>query len=336
MSNLAHPGEGIRPSPTQRAAVIYRADRVDLRRLQVIVEDTLEHLDWEETLWLPTATKEPGHSQVEDAVRAGATHVVVIGGDGTIRHVLQGLFDSAVDPDTVSLGIVPVGTGNVLARNLGIHLGNLQHATRQALIGSESRIDLGVARLTYASAAADSSQVFSVMAGVGLDAKIFANTDKMLKSRLGWVAYIDGGFKSLPSFFERMSVSVNDGPSRTLKLHSLIVGNCGLLPGGILLMPDASVNDGVLDVAAVGPRRFWNWMAFWSRVTWQNTVLRRIPAGRRLMDATANIKTLENLSGQKISVRPERAVAMQLDGDAVGTVTAVEFSVLPSALRVRL
>ena len=316
--------------------MIYRADRVDLRRVQTVVEDTLEHLDWAETLWLPTAAEDPGHSQVEGALRAGATHLVVIGGDGTIRHVLQGLFESAVDPDSVSLGIVPVGTGNVLARNLGIHLGNLQHATRRALIGDELRIDLGVARLTYAGETADSSQVFSVMAGVGLDAKIFANTDKMLKSRLGWVAYIDGGFKSLPSFFERMSVSVNDGPARTLKLHSLIVGNCGLLPGGILLMPDASVDDGILDVAAVGPRRFWNWVSFWSKVTWQNGVLRRIPAGRRLMDATANIKTLENLSGQKISVLPERAVAMQLDGDAVGIVTAVEFSVLPSAVRMRL
>ena len=101
-------------------------------------------------------------------------------------------------------------------------------------------------------------------------------------------------------------------------------------------MPDASVDDGILDVAAVGPRRFWNWVSFWSKVTWQNGVLRRIPAGRRLMDATANVKTIENLSGQRIEVLPERPVDMQLDGDPIGSVTEVEFSVMPSALRVRL
>ena len=133
-----------------------------------------------------------------------------------------------------------------------------------------------------------------------------------------------------------MSVSVNGGPSRTLKLHSLIVGNCGLLPGGILLMPDAAVDDGVLDIAAVGPRRLWNWFALVSRVTWQNTILRRVPAGRWLMDSTVNVKTLENLSGQNITVLPERPVQMQLDGDPIGTVTAVEFTVMPAAVRVRL
>ena len=314
--------------------MIYRDDRVERARLEAIVDQSLLSLDWAETIWFPTGEEQPGHSQAQDAIRQGATEIVVVGGDGTVRHVLQGLFDSPVDPDTVTIGIVPVGSGNVLARNLGIHLNQLQHATRRALLGDERRIDLGVARLSHENDY--TSQVFAVMAGVGLDAKIFANTDRMLKRRFGWVAYIDGGIKSLPAFFERMSVSVNDGPFRTLKVHSLIVGNCGLLPGGILLMPDASVDDGILDVAAVGPRRFWNWVAFWSRVTWQNGVLRRIPAGRRLMDSTANVKTLENLSGQKIVISPERPVSMQLDGDSIGTITAVEFSVLPGALRVRV
>ena len=316
--------------------MIYRDDRVERSRLEAIVDQSLAGLQWAETIWLPTGEETPGHSQVQDAIRAGATEIVVVGGDGTVRHVLQGLFDSPVSPDTVTLGIVPVGTGNVLARNLGIHLNHLQQATRRALLGEDRRIDLGLAHLKFEGEKVTTSHVFSVMAGVGLDAKIFANTDRMLKRRFGWVAYIDGGIKSLPAFFERMSVSVNDGPARTLKVHSLIVGNCGLLPGGILLMPDASVDDGILDVAAVGPRRFWNWMAFWSRVTWQNGVLRRIPAGRRLMDSTANVKTLENLSGQKIVISPERPVSMQLDGDSIGTITAVEFGVIPGALRVRL
>ena len=228
MSNAAKTGDAQQqPSTQKRAAVIYRADRVDLMRLKASVHETLEHLDWAETIWLPTAAEVPGQSQVQDALRAGATNIVIVGGDGTVRHALQGLYESPVDIDFVTIGVVPVGTGNVLARNLGIQLGNLPRAVRRALLGDEWRIDLGVAHLTFDGAQTRTTQVFSVMAGVGLDAKIFANTDRMLKNRYGWVAYIDGGIKSLPTFFERMNVSVNGGPARTLKLHSLMVGNCG-------------------------------------------------------------------------------------------------------------
>jgi len=166
-------GDSDRDSPTpKRAAVIYRADRVDLLRLHSLVDETLEHLDWRETIWLPTEAEKPGSSQVVDALRAGATTIVIVGGDGTVRHVLQGLFEGPVDPDTVAIGIVPVGTGNVLSRNLGIQLNNQPRAIRRALLGDEWRIDLGVATLKEVGAKQPRKQVFSVMAGVGLDAKI--------------------------------------------------------------------------------------------------------------------------------------------------------------------
>ena len=72
---MANGGQPTSNSPTKRAAVIYRADRVDLMRLHAIVDETLEHLDWAETIWLPTAAEQPGQSQVVDALRAGATTV---------------------------------------------------------------------------------------------------------------------------------------------------------------------------------------------------------------------------------------------------------------------
>jgi diacylglycerol kinase family enzyme len=162
------------------------------------------------------------------------------------------------------------------------------------------------------------------------------NTNPALKRKIGWVAYIEGGIKALPAKFDRLLVSVDGREPRRLKLHSLLVGNAGWLPGNISLMPDARLDDGVLDVAAIGPRRFWNWIDFWSRVTWQNKVVRPLSLGRRWMDATANLKTFENLNGSHIHVVSEKPVDIQLDGDPLGKIVRVDFNAVPRALSVRV
>jgi diacylglycerol kinase (ATP) len=153
---------------------------------------------------------------------------------------------------------------------------------------------------------------------------------------LGWVAYIDGGLRSLPVRFETMDVSVNSRPSKQLKLHSLVIGNCGLLPGNINIMPAARLDDGLLDVAAVGPRRFWNWIDFWNRVTWLSWLVAKVRGWRQIAEYTANVKTLENLSGKLIEVWPQHPVDIQLDGDALGKVHSARFEVLPHAVKIRL
>jgi diacylglycerol kinase family enzyme len=229
-----------------------------------------------------------------------------------------------------------VGTGNVLARNLGMPLGNLNRSATIAVSGTTRSIDVGQVTMSFEGERAEETHVFGVMAGLGLDAKIFANTNSRLKRRIGWVAYIDGGLRSLPVTFERLSVSVNGQEPRTLKLHTLIVGNCGVLPGNINLMPEARIDDGLLDLAAVGPRRVWNWIDFWNRVTWVNWLVARVVAWRKIVSLTANVKTLENLRGAKVSVKPERLVNIQLDGDPFGPVKQAEFEVLPLAVKVRV
>jgi diacylglycerol kinase family enzyme len=162
------------------------------------------------------------------------------------------------------------------------------------------------------------------------------NTSKRLKKAIGWVAYIDGGIRALPTIFEKMLVTVDSREPRKLKLVSLLIGNAGWLPGNISLMPDAKLDDGLLDVAAVGPRKIWNWIDFWGRVAFANENIRPNRIGRQLMDATANVKTLENLTGAKIRVMPEREVPLQLDGDAIGLVTEAQFEVVPKAITFRL
>jgi diacylglycerol kinase (ATP) len=330
-----------------KVAVIFYPQKVDKSRLERAVDSALAKKQSKPATYYPTQAGSPGAQEARDAIAAGAELIIVAGGDGTIRPVLQELANHHLANkdgptpvrkafSTPALGIIPVGTGNVLARNLGLPLGNLNRSASIAVSGTNRSIDVGQVTMTFAGDRPNESHVFGVMAGLGLDAKIFANTNSRLKRRIGWVAYIDGGLRSLPVTFERLSVSVNGQEPRNLKLHTLIVGNCGVLPGSINLMPDARIDDGLLDLAAVGPRRIWNWIDFWNRVTWVNWLVTRVVAWRKILSQTANVKTLENLRGAKVSVRSENAVNIQLDGDPFGPVRNAEFEVLPLAVRVRV
>lgn len=316
-----------------RVAVIYYPGKIDRRKLSAAVNLAVLPLGWEPTLWLPTSAEETGGAQVLRAIAQNATHILIGGGDGTIREVIEALTLNDLG-DRVTLGILPAGTGNVLARNLGIDLANLNLAVKRGLTGNRHPIDLGLARIIHDDESR-AERVFSVMAGVGLDAKIMQKTDPKLKRAIGWVAYIEGGLRALPTLFETMQVSVDSREPRKLKVVSLIIGNAGWLPGKITLMPDANLDDGLLDVAAVGPRRFWNWIDFWGRVTWLQA-LRENRQLRHLIDATADVRTLENLTGRKIRVTPDRPVFIQLDGDPMGMVLEVEFEVQPRAVTMRL
>jgi diacylglycerol kinase family enzyme len=314
-----------------RAAVIYYPGRVDLRKLRGAVDSVVLPLGWEPTLWLKTDARETGAAQALRAIAQKATHIVVAGGDGTVRTVLEAV---ARAKSSATIGIVPIGTGNVLARNLGIQLDDLHVQVHRALLGIAHPVDMGLARIILEDGTRV-EKLFGVMAGIGLDAKIMLNTDADRKRRLGWIAYVESGFKAMPLKYQRLAVQVDGRPIRAVRVLTLLVGNVGLLPGRLSMMPDAALDDGKLDVAAIGPRHFFDWIDFWSRVTIGNNVVRTTRAGRKLLDATANVKTLENLAGKKIRVLPEEKVELQLDGDAVGVIHEVEFEVQPRAISVR-
>ena len=250
---------------------------------------------------------------------------IVAGGDGTLRQVVQHLMENHIK---TPIGIIPVGTGNILARNLGISL-DVEHAAKTALTGELREIDLGKAKIP-----SKPPLFFTGIAGLGLDAKIMEKTDSKLKRRIGWVAYIEGGIRALPAKFQRFWITVDGAEPRRVKVLTLIIANTGTLPGHVELIPDALVDDGNLDVAVIGPKWIWNWIDVLGRITWQNRFIRPLVLGRKIMDATADLKSLEYLRGKKIKVESETKCTLQVDGDPVKAVNQVNFEVMPKALLV--
>ncbi len=316
---------------TAQAAVIFYPDKVNLPKLRKAVDAATAGTDFKTTLWLKTDVKNTGAKQALDAIAKKSTHILVAGGDGTIREVLEAVARSG---SQASVGVIPSGTGNVLARNLGVELNSLTTQVRRAISGIAHPIDLGIARIIHQDGTRD-ERLFAVMAGLGLDAKIMLNTDPAKKRRLGWIAYVETGLKAIPLKYQRMLVQVDSREARSVRVVTLLVGNVGWLPGRLSMMPDAAMDDGVLDVAAIGPFHFWQWIDLWSRVTIGNNVVRVSRIGRKLLDATADVKTLENMAGKKIWISPDEPVELQLDGDAVGVIAEVEFEVRPRAVLIR-
>ena len=312
----------------QRIAVIYHPSKISLEK----IEAAFTKAGFPGLSFFASDAQTGGLQATKQAIEAGANHIIVAGGDGTVRSCVQAVFEEHAP---VTLGLVPIGTGNILARNLKLPITNLEKCIRRAAIGDVYEIDLGVAKAINTHGEL-TKFYFTGIAGIGMDARIMQRTQPELKRRVGWIAYIEGGFRSLPLKFEKFEVLVDDLTPKSLKSYSILIGNAGWLPGQISMMPDARLDDGKLDVAAIGPRKIWNWVDFFARVTWQNKVVRPLALGRKWMDQTANLKTIENLGGSRIRVKPHHPSPLQLDGDVIGEVLEVDFSLQHKALRIRL
>jgi YegS/Rv2252/BmrU family lipid kinase len=178
-------------------------------------------------------------------VSAGVDLVLACGGDGTVTACAEGVTNTGV-----ALAIIPMGTGNLLARNIGLPMG-LDEALAVALGGLQQPIDAG--RVNDA--------LFVVMAGLGLDASMLSDTSESLKKRLGWVAYAISTVRHLGDRPMRVSVSADGGRRRRMRASALIVGNVGWLRGGLPLLPDARPDDGMLDAVVLTAGGLSGWLS---------------------------------------------------------------------------
>lgn len=292
-------------------------------------------------LWYETTEDDYGAEAARRAVAAGAQLVIASGGDGTVRAVAGALRHTGV-----ALGIVPSGTGNLLARNLGVPIGDVDAAVEVAFSGIDRVVDVGVAEFTTPRDAGDDSggevtteNPFMVVAGVGVDAAMIANTSPFLKERLGWVAYVDGILRSvITSKPVRARVTIADQAEHGFDVHSVLVGNVGGLPGGVELIPDARIDDGVLDVAIMHPRTVFGWLYIGRTIVWENQVLRHTKLGRKLITYRSRLapNVLEYGRGASVTVLVDEAIEAELDGDAFGPVRKAVFRADAGSLVVRV
>ena len=296
-----------RASRGRRCAVIYNPTKVS-DQFRAVMEESLQRNDWGNTLWLETSVEDPGRAMTKQAAAEQVDLVIGAGGDGTIRYVADGLAHTGIP-----LGLVPAGTGNLLARNLDLPLEEAD-AIEVALDGQVRLVDL--VRITVDDRPPEH---FAVMAGIGVDAMMMDETDEDLKDNVGSAAYFVAAAKALGRLPVRMTVQLDNNRPVRRNAMLCVIGNVGRLRGNLTLIPGASPDDGLLDLYIASPRRFRHWVKL---------ALRLITRRAKKDDQ------VDQHMGQKVRIIIDGKDNYQLDGDVAGESTTLFAEIQPGALAI--
>ena len=284
-----------------RSAVVVNPVKVpDLNVLRRTIEQGLASAGWPAPTWLETTPQDAGRGQAAKAIENGAELVFVCGGDGTVMACVTTLAGTGV-----AMAVLPAGTGNLLAANLGL-AGDVATGVQVALDGGRRLIDVGVVE----------DRCFAVMAGMGFDAQMLQGTSESAKKRLGWLAYLGGAAKHLRGGPMRVHIRLDGGEVLRRRPRTVIVGNVGRLQGGVHLLTAAEPDDGQLDVAILSPRN----LAHWAALGW--AVLRR----------KERVPLMETYTARRIEIHSAKPHPRQLDGDLIEPGKTMSISVRPRAL----
>jgi diacylglycerol kinase (ATP) len=301
-----------------RMAVVVNPTKVaDLKATQRLVAQVCAEAGWAEPVWWETTPQDPGEGQTRAAIRSGADVVCALGGDGTVRVVGSTLAGTGV-----ALGVLPAGTGNLLARNLFLPLDDLPAAVKVALSGRDLAIDVGRCKLDLTGEDERPAEMsFLVMAGLGFDAAIMADVQEGMKDRLGWLAYVAAGARNLRGPQMKVSLSYDGQPAISRRVRTVLAGNVGRIGGGITLMPDARIDDGYLDTLTLSPHGVVGWTAV---------------AGRVLTRRRGGHERVEHRRCRRLVISVEDPQPVQVDGDVVAKVRSMDIRLDRLALTVRL
>jgi diacylglycerol kinase (ATP) len=259
----------------------------------------------DDPIWFEVPKSRLAPKRVRQAIKEGAELVVVWGGDGMVQRCITVLAET-----DVTLGIVPAGTANVLATNLGIPR-DLGEAVRIALKGRERTID--VAKVN--------GERFAVMGGVGFDARLIDATAKSAKRRFGKLAYVRTGAGAIQAPPMSVRVKIDGMKWFTGDATCVLVGNVGTSTGGLVVFPDAELDDGVLDVGVVTAEGALEWLRVLSRVA-----RKKAPQSPFVHVTRA----------RKIDVKLEKSALYEVDGGTRQKVKRLRFAVEPAAVTVRV
>lgn len=292
----------------RRAAVVVNPTKVtDWGAFRDQADGALAERGWADAEWHVTSAADHGRAGARRARKAHVDLVLVAGGDGTVRTVAAELAGSGIP-----LGILPVGTGNLLARNLGVPL-DLADAVDAALDGRPRAVDLVEVR-------ADGGDVQHslVMAGLGADAAVMAETRDDLKRVVGAGAYVLSALQAVnrPPFAATITLDRGQPVARTPAM--VIIASVGRLQANIDLLPDARPDDGLLDVLVASPRRVGDWAVMTSHV----------------LVGSPDAPGAERAQATSVVVETADPVPYQVDGDAAGTCTRLEATIRPGAVLV--
>lgn len=262
-----------------------------------------EHAGPHRVAFAPTTEDDPGPGQTRAAIDAGAECVIACGGDGTVRAVAETLAGSGVQ-----LGVVPFGTGNLLAKNLDLPAGF--DAIPVALSAPARKLDVGTVN----------GEKFAVMAGTGLDALMIRDASSTVKERLGSFAYVLSVIRNLRARQVDVDVAVDGTPWYSGPSAMVLIGNLGRISGGIEVFPDAEADDGWLEVAVLTPHRRRDWLSIGRRL------LRNRPQPADLVRRTR---------ATQLVVKLARPTPWELDGEDRDPTLRLDVGVERKALEVR-
>ncbi|GFZ87221.1 diacylglycerol/lipid kinase family protein [Nesterenkonia alkaliphila] len=303
----AHP-----KSPEERlVGVVVNVTKEDADQVVSLVHEACAAAGMPDPLIMASSPEDPGHVMTRRAVEAGCDLVIAAGGDGTVRAVAAELVNSQV-----ALGVAPLGTGNLFARNIGLPYHDLQACVAEAIHGTPHRVDTLELKLQRPGGRTD-QEISLVIAGGGLDAEVMDDTRDVLKTHAGWLAYGEAGLRHVLGPRKTVGVKLDDAEPQTYRVRSVLLANCGSLQAGIKLIPEAKFDDGHMDVALFTPRHALDWA--------------RVVAKTALRSSTdiPVMKVRQARTGRLTMAEP---MLFQIDGDAVGEVISVSASVSHESL----
>lgn len=248
-----------------------------------------------------TTEDDPGRSMAQELLDDGCSVIVACGGDGTVRASAEALVGSEAE-----LVVMPAGTGNLLALNLGLP-DAVSDVAALVDAGRSVRIDAGVAN----------GETFLIMAGTGLDTTIMEKTERRLKDRLGPLAYVMTALSHLGDDPVDVSLSVDGAAPEALSVATVLVGNMGRIFGPLDVFPDADSSDGRFDVLAVTAESLAAWVAAAKETLGE--------PGERARRFTA----------EAVVVEFDRPRTYQLDGEERPQADAIDIRIERAALNVR-
>jgi diacylglycerol kinase (ATP) len=234
-------------------------------------------------MWFEVPKSKYVPKAVRKALKDGAELIIIWGGDGSVQRSIDTLAGTSVP-----LAILPAGTGNLFATNLGIPK-TVPEAVDAALNGFERTLDLGRVN----------GEHFGTMMGIGLDADMIKDADGGLKDALGRLAYVWTGARSIDSARFEARVDVDDKRFFKGSAGCVLVANMGQLTGGIEAFPDAKPDDGLLDVGVITADSLLDWTRALSRTA---------------IGQAASSPFVEITRGKRIDIKTDRELLYEIDG----------------------